>query len=363
MNATQTRSPLVSIIINNYNYGHFLRDAIESALSQTYDRIEVIVVDDGSTDNSRGVIAEYGHRLIPVLKENGGQASAFNAGFAVSKGDIIIFLDADDVLLPEAAQEIVKVWEPQLSKVQWRLQLVNEKLQLLPATWPSKWERMPSGDLRAAILRWRHYTCPPTSGNAFSRWLLEKILPMPEEEWRIAADSYLLSLAALYGEVRSIDKVLGYYRIHGSNLWYDESTNIHKLIQMVQTGNAQKRLLECAARNLGLNFEGRLIPLASKAELALAVLAPQQLKALGMSANRLKIAFNGIRSSFIWPYFPSLWARVRLITWFALVASLPRPLARRLALFGVCPAIRPLWLARLLKVAEKLLPQGGTIDG
>jgi hypothetical protein len=346
--------PLVTIIINNYNYGYFLRDAIDSSLNQTYPHTEVIVVDDGSTDNSRRVIAEYGNRLTPVLKENGGQASAFNAGFAVSKGDIIIFLDADDVLLPEASQEIVKVWEPKLSKVQWRLQLVKENLQLLPATWPQKWERMPSGDLRAAILRWRHYTSPPTSGNAFSRWLLEKILPMPEEEWRIAADSYLLSLAALYGEVRSIDKVLGYYRIHGSNLWYDEGPNILKLIQMVRTGNAQKQLLERAAHNLGLNFEGRPIPIASKVELALAVLAPQELKALGMSANRLRIAFNGIHSSLVWPYFPDLWARVRLITWFALVAILPRPLARRLTLFGIFPSTRPPYLARFLQVADKL---------
>jgi len=359
MNTTQSTSPLVSIIINNYNYSHFLRDAVNSALNQTYARVEIIVVDDGSTDNSREIIAEYGNRIISVLKENGGQASAFNAGFAVSKGDIVIFLDADDVLLPETAQEVVKIWEPKLSKVQWRLQLVNEKLQLLPQTWPPKWQSMPSGDLRPAILRWRYYPSPPTSGNAFSRWLLEKILPMPEREWRIAADSYLLSLAALYGEVQSIDKVLGYYRIHGSNLWYDEGPNIRKLIQMVQTGNAQKQLLERAARNLGLNFEGRLIPIASKVELALAVLAPQELKALGISTNRLRIAFNGIHSSLVWPYFPNLWARVRLITWFALVASLPRPLARGLTLFGMFPATRPPWLARFLQIEKKLSPQGG----
>jgi glycosyltransferase involved in cell wall biosynthesis len=351
--------PLVSIVINNYNYGRFLGKAIDSALNQTYVHKEVIVVDDGSTDDSREIIAKYGNRIIAVLKENGGQASAFNAGFVVSKGDIIIFLDADDILLPEAVQEVVSIWEPKLSKVQWRLQLVDEKLRLLPDTWPSKWQSMPSGDLRPIILRWRHYPCPPTSGKAFSRWLLERILPMPEEEWRIAADSYLLSLAALYGEVRSIDKVLGYYRIHGRNLWYDEGQNIRKLIQMVKTDDAQKRLLEHAAHNLGLNFEGRLIPLGSKVELALAVLAPQELKALGKSTNRFWIAFNGIRASLVWPYFPNLWARIRLLMWFALVASLPHSLARRLTLFGMFPTARPPWLARLLRVAEKLSPQGG----
>jgi glycosyltransferase involved in cell wall biosynthesis len=69
-------APLVSIIINNYNYGRFLPDAIASALRQTYERVEVLVVDDGSTDHSREVMTSYGDQIIPILKENGGQASA-----------------------------------------------------------------------------------------------------------------------------------------------------------------------------------------------------------------------------------------------------------------------------------------------
>ena len=72
--------PLVSIIINNYNYGNFLPIAISSALKQTYSNVEVVVVDDGSTDNSREVVAGYGDHIVPILKENGGQASAFNSG-------------------------------------------------------------------------------------------------------------------------------------------------------------------------------------------------------------------------------------------------------------------------------------------
>ncbi|MGH7801488.1 MAG: glycosyltransferase family 2 protein [Thermodesulfobacteriota bacterium] len=77
---------LVSIIINNYNYGRFLKGCIESALNQTYPHTEVIIVDDGSTDNSREIIAKYRERAILILKQNEGQASAFNAGFAVSMG-------------------------------------------------------------------------------------------------------------------------------------------------------------------------------------------------------------------------------------------------------------------------------------
>src|SRR5687768_5034795 len=93
-------APLVSVVINNYNYGRYLGPAIDSALQQSYPCVEVIVVDDGSTDHSRAVIAGYGHRIIPIYKANGGQASALNAGYEESQGEIVIFLDADDLLGP-----------------------------------------------------------------------------------------------------------------------------------------------------------------------------------------------------------------------------------------------------------------------
>src|ERR1700733_6356835 len=90
----------VTILINNYNYGRYLSKAIESALAQNYSDFEIIVVDDGSTDESREVIARYAGKIKPVLKLNGGQASAFNAGYAASRGDIICLLDSDDWFLP-----------------------------------------------------------------------------------------------------------------------------------------------------------------------------------------------------------------------------------------------------------------------
>ena len=72
--------PLVSIIINNYNYDRFLPEAINSAINQTYPHTEIIVVDDGSTDNSRDIISGYGQRIIPIFQPNGKQAAAFNSG-------------------------------------------------------------------------------------------------------------------------------------------------------------------------------------------------------------------------------------------------------------------------------------------
>src|SRR5687768_5094018 len=100
--------PLVSIIIDNFNYGRFLAEAIDSALAQTHGETEVIVVDDGSTDDSRAIIARYGERVRSVLKENGGQASALNAGYRISRGEVVLFLDSDDVLFPGALANAVE---------------------------------------------------------------------------------------------------------------------------------------------------------------------------------------------------------------------------------------------------------------
>ena len=102
--------PLVSILINNYNYARFLGEAIDSALSQSYSPVEIILVDDGSTDQSREIISTYSSRVIPIFKENGGQASAFNAGIAASRGDILCFLDSDDYFHPGKVARIVEIF-------------------------------------------------------------------------------------------------------------------------------------------------------------------------------------------------------------------------------------------------------------
>ena len=98
---------LASIIISNYNYARFLRDVINSALNQSYSTLEVIVVDDGSTDESREIIENYGDKIIKVLKSNAGMASVLNAGFSVSSGDVIFFLDSDDVLLHNTVEMVM----------------------------------------------------------------------------------------------------------------------------------------------------------------------------------------------------------------------------------------------------------------
>ena len=120
----------VSVVVNNFNYARFLGDAIRSGLEQTWPDTEVVVVDDGSTDNSREVIAAFGDQIRTVLKDNGGQGSAYNAGFAAATGDAIIFLDADDTLLPTTAEHVATAFQthPDAGKVQYRLAEVDADL-------------------------------------------------------------------------------------------------------------------------------------------------------------------------------------------------------------------------------------------
>ena len=102
----------VSIVIDNYNSEAFVAQAIESALAQTHADLEVLVVDDGSTDRSAEVIRRYRDRVRVVEKPNGGQGSAYNRGFADSSGELVIFLDGDDWLYPQAAQAVAEAWWP-----------------------------------------------------------------------------------------------------------------------------------------------------------------------------------------------------------------------------------------------------------
>jgi glycosyltransferase involved in cell wall biosynthesis len=101
---------LVSVVIPNYNYAHYLREAIDSVLSQTYPELEVIVVDDGSSDNSPEVLASYGERIKSVFQKNQGVSAARNNGVAASTGEFIAFLDADDSWLPTKVEKQVAIF-------------------------------------------------------------------------------------------------------------------------------------------------------------------------------------------------------------------------------------------------------------
>ena len=217
-----TGNTLVSIIISSYNYAPYLNAAIDSALNQSYSNIEVIVVDDGSKDDSPKIISGYGNKIISILKENGGQASSMNAGFKASHGEIIIFLDSDDTLYPDAVENIVPHFEnANVSKVHWLLDEIDargKKTNKIVPKYP-----LASGDLLEDLIRYGPGKCgappysPPTSGNAWSRDYIQNIMPIPEALYKTNTDKYLHFLAPVYGEMRAIEKILGGYRVHGNN--------------------------------------------------------------------------------------------------------------------------------------------------
>jgi LPS sulfotransferase NodH/glycosyltransferase involved in cell wall biosynthesis len=212
-------SPAVSVIVTNHNYGHFLGDCIDSILAQTHRPSEIIVVDDHSQDGSQAVLDRYSGAIRLLRTEARGQAAAFNLGFAQAGGDIVAFVDADDMLLPEALEIGLAHWSEDLALLTFGLETVDlrgRSTGLHPFSLAAD-----EGDNRPRLLRSRSVSGPflfaPTTGNLFGRRFLEAVLPMPEAQWRICADAHLVRAAALYGRSRALRRVLGRYRMHGAN--------------------------------------------------------------------------------------------------------------------------------------------------
>jgi len=214
--SAQTEPIRASVVINNHNYERFLREATDSALAQTHPNTEVIVVDDGSTDGSREIIESYGSRVQRVLKQNGGQGSAINAGFAATSGDIVIFLDADDALHPHAVATVLEAWREGTAMLHFRMDVIDASGRRV-GVHPPPWQALAQGDLRDELLRTGGFATTVTSGLAFPRRTLERTLPMPEEPFRLAADGYLVRSAAMLGPIQALDQRLSRYRRHGAN--------------------------------------------------------------------------------------------------------------------------------------------------
>lgn len=208
----------VSVLITNYNYARFLPAAIDSVLAQTRAPLEIIVVDDGSTDDSLQLLQErYADRVQLIAKPNGGQASAFNAGYAASRGDLVCLLDADDTWHPTKVARVVEAYaeHPDAAMVRHDLRFEQPggprdggRVMLITDGF-----RPPVRPQRALVDRRK----APTSALTFPRWVLDELLPMPEPAFRIAADGYLFILAPTLGPVVDMSAILADYRLHGAN--------------------------------------------------------------------------------------------------------------------------------------------------
>ena len=359
--------PLVSIIVNNYNYHRFLSEAIDSACNQTYSDTEVIVVDDGSTDCSQDIIKGYGDRIIPVFKENGGQASAFNAGFEVSQGDIIVFLDADDSLLPHAIEQLVSIWGPDVAKVHYLLNGIDGDGKSLGYTYPSRGKYLGRGDVVPILLERGVYGVSPTSGNALSRSALNHIFPIPTDKYRISADGYIATSIVFYGKVIAIEEALGSYRVHGGNNW-GASMSGDRFRAFIKHDLVKQELIAEKANEFDYSVPSDLLFRTNThlwARLASLRLDPHNHPI--RSDSVLKLIYHGIRS--VWLYSNLNRKKQVIITlWFLMVGLLPLPIAKPLIGWLFAQESRPKsieWILNrlrpLLNHAEGKRPQGEPI--
>jgi len=293
---------LVSIIISNYNYGLFLREAIDSALNQSYPLKEVIVVDDGSVDNSVEILGEYAGRIVSIFKEeNTGQASAWNTGFRESQGDIIVFLDADDYLFPKAIEEVVNAWHEKLAKIQYPLKVVNRDDKVV-GVHPALMDFQRDESVLSSLLRTGRYLTSVSSGNAYNRVVIEKIFPIPEEEFPISSDGYVNTLVPLYGEILSLREPLGVYRIHGRNSWaLTDRKDFRKKIQnMISHDIKRCDFLIRDSVKFGYTVSQDCLlkdHMHIKLRLVSLCLAPENSSSLGSKVSLLSIGFKAISMS------------------------------------------------------------------
>ncbi|WP_218974884.1 glycosyltransferase family 2 protein [Streptomyces sp. NP160] len=203
----------VSVVITNYDYAHYLGEAVDSALALDWPDVEVVVVDNGSTDGSWDVVTGYADRVRALRLDHGDQRPAANAGFAESTGDVVVFLDADDVLPPQAARRVVEAMGPRTTKVQLQMQRFDTAGRRIGRPFP-RYEPVPEP---SAVRHWltttSAYPTPPGSGNAYARWYLERILPAGPEAGDFL-DSACVATAPLLGDVVSLPGVLVGYRQH-----------------------------------------------------------------------------------------------------------------------------------------------------
>lgn len=243
--------PKVSVIIPTYNCAKYLRDTVESVLSQSFQDFEIIIVDDGSTDNTKETISKLGNdqRIIYISQENKGQACARNTGLKMAKGDYIALLDADDKWLPNRLEEAVAALDnhPDVGLVHAHSLRITEDNK--PIETIKRDPRFLSGSLFETIfLRQTHISCPTAT---FRRECLDTVGLMDENRTCLGNEDreYWLRVSQRY-PVLFIDKVLAHYRVRENSVSKDTSkmfkARLYVVDKFVPEGGQRQRLRRLA---------------------------------------------------------------------------------------------------------------------
>lgn len=257
--------PLVSILVSNYNYGRFIADSIQSALDQTYSNFELIICDDGSTDDSLRIADEYARRdprVRLIRKANGGQASGFNAAFAASRGEIIALLDSDDIFLPHKVERIVADFQAHPDAGFGVHRIIRMSADLRPqGVWPMS-DPLPSGWFGSSLLRdGGVLPCtPPTSGLSLRRDVAERLFPLPLQKPLVSCpDQLICRLAPFLTNITREDKALSAYRLHGNNNYGPDRVTAESFNRQMVFSEAlwaaQKRYLATIDPRLAEDFQ------------------------------------------------------------------------------------------------------------
>ncbi|MEW6620095.1 MAG: glycosyltransferase, partial [bacterium] len=223
----------ISIIIPTYNAENFLPQAINSVVEQTYQDIEIIVVDDGSTDNTKRIIEPFMDKIYYIYKDNGGSASARNVGIKSAKGEYIAFLDADDIWLPQKLELQINLFR-QCQEIDWihtNLMLIDESGNIIGV-------RRVSDTLSGNIFKTLFMENWVLTSSVMVKKDCFKMIGMFDEALSRTEDyDFWLRLAHHY-KCGYLEQPLVKYRIHPTQkikkidrLFFDEKAIIEKTIQ------------------------------------------------------------------------------------------------------------------------------------
>lgn len=239
--------PLVSVVIPCYRQAHFLPDAIESALAQSYPSVEVLVIDDGSPDGTRAVAARYGVRYI--RQERGGLAAARNTGLGESRGEFVVFLDADDRLLPDALRvnAALLLSNATLGFVAGASHFIasdGAKIETDALAWPT-------GDIYAALLRRNRIRMP---GMVMFRRSVFDQAGLFDSRVNACADYDMYLRVSRLFPVAFHDALVAEYRRHGDNMSLDAALMLRQISRVVrqQRPYVREHALRRAALEQGL---------------------------------------------------------------------------------------------------------------
>jgi len=223
-------TPPVSVLVNTYNHERFIAQCLQSVLDQTFpaDQMEIIVVDDGSTDRTPEIIQQFLPRIRCIRKTNGGQVSAFNAGVAEARGEIIAFLDGDDYWAPEKLTKVIGAFDahPNIACVGHAYYEVDEAGSIFATMVPSITELSFESPASARLaVPFRIFL--GTSRFAVRRNVLEKTLPVPPDVPFF--DTFIFTQAIAISGAILLAEPLCYYRLHAGNLFASRSPQNDRL--------------------------------------------------------------------------------------------------------------------------------------